>query len=206
MSLKNINKYKKIEESSLSKIWKYTKEHSCGCISGWRHENTYKTNKQNNKEILSVLMHKKYSVTSIQGSYIENHESEAKSKPVSEMAFFVVNIGVDGDDGGQLEEDLVKLGLYFKQESILSIRNGEGFLVGTSKNDKVSPSYKEKISVGTAKYGKVISDYFSKIGARPFAFTSEGIDGPCNIMSKWARSEYAKKIIEKIEKLLKEIS
>lgn len=197
--------YEKIEESSLSKVWAYTKKHSCGCVYGWRSELAYREKQENNHKILTVLMDKGYSITKIRGSYIENRGKEDEKKVVSEMAFFVVNLKTEGDDNGQLESDLVKLGTYFNQDSILSIRVGKGFLVGTSKKPEADPSYGQRVEIGTVKYGKILGEYFSQINGRPFACTSEGIEGPCNLMGKYGRHVVSSNIMKDVERYLKEL-
>lgn len=76
----------KLEESSLSRVWQKTQNHSCGTITSHRDKKTKAQNKQTNKEMLTYLMGKGYSVTKIKGSYIENFGSE-NEKEVGEESF-----------------------------------------------------------------------------------------------------------------------
>jgi hypothetical protein len=176
-----------IDESSLSRIWRKTQDHTCGSISGYRDENTRAENKNNNKIILNYLQGKGYSVTSVQGSYIENFGSDS-AKEVKEPSFFVANDKVEGDDGGQLERDLVKMGRKTDQDSVLVIPHGGkgAYLVGTSRREEAFPSYGEKKVVGSGRFGKAAKEFLSRIQGRKFAF--EEISRPGTRNGKWAQS------------------
>jgi hypothetical protein len=165
----------------LSRIWSKTQKHTCGTITGYRDENTRKQNQQNNREIVNYLRGKGYSLTKVDGIYIENFGSE-NQKEVNEQSFFVCNHEVDGDDGGQLEKDLRKLGERFDQDSIIMIPyGGKGaYLRGTSKRDDAYPSYGKKEVVGNGKYGKVAGQFLSRIRGREFAFEDVEMPGTIN--------------------------
>jgi hypothetical protein len=117
------------------------------------------------------LLSKGYSVTKISGTYIENYKTP-EARDVEERSLFVANQNVEGDDGGQLENDLIKMGEYFDQDSVLIIPiGGEGaYLYGTTKRGEAEPAYGEKYVVGSGKYGKVAGQFLSKIRGRRFAF------------------------------------
>jgi hypothetical protein len=170
-----------IQESSLSRIWSKTQEHSCGVITGYRDENSKSQNKQNNREIVNYLQAKGYSLTKVKGSYIENFGSE-NEKEVGEPSFFVCNHKVDGDDNGQLEKDLRKLGQRFDQDSVLIIPHGGkgAYLVGTSKRDDSFPPYGQKEVVGSGKFGKAAGQFLSRIRGREFAFEDVSLPGTNN--------------------------
>lgn len=179
---------KKTNESGLSRIEHFIRNHSCGIITAFRGEYSYKENKERNKALLQRLLGRGYGVTSIQGSYIES------GKHVNESSFFVANYKVEGDDDGQLENDLFKLGNYYDQESILSIRNGKAYLVGTKKEaeegEELWIKFGEKIEVGTGKYGSEelkAREFLSKIKGRPFVFESGTTGKSDNWMSRYAR-------------------
>jgi len=161
----------KLEESSLSRVWQKTQNHSCGTITSHRDKKTKAQNKQTNKEMLTYLMGKGYSVTKIKGSYIENFGSE-NEKEVGEESFFVCNQKVEGSDGGILEKDLIALGRKYDQDSVLIIpMGGKGsYLYGTSKRDDAYPSYNKKEVVGSGKFGKASGQFLSRIRGRKFAF------------------------------------
>lgn len=161
----------KLDESSLSRLWSKTQKHSCGTITSFRGSKTKAQNRATNKEMLTYLMGKGYSVTKIKGSYIENFGSE-NEKEVGEESFFVCNQKIDGDDGGQLGKDLVALGRKYDQDSVLIIPfGGKGaYLYGTSKRDDAYPSYNKKETVGKGKFGKASGQFLSRIRGREFAF------------------------------------
>lgn len=182
-----------MNESSLSRLWRKTQDHTCGSISGYRDENTRAENKANNKVILNYLQGKGYSVTSVQGSYIENFGTDS-AKEVKEPSFFVCNDKVEGDDGGQLERDLIKMGRKTDQDSILVIPHGGkgAYLVGTSRRDEAFPSYGQKEVVGSGRFGRAAGEFLSRIRGRKIAF--EEIDRPGTRNGKWAQSLLVKRI------------
>lgn len=181
------------DESSLSRLWRKTQDHTCGSISGYRDENTRAENKSNNRVILNYLQGKGYSVTSVQGSYIENFGT-ASAKEVKEPSFFVCNDKVEGDDKGQLERDLIKMGRKTDQDSILVIPHGGkgAYLIGTSRRDEAFPSYGKKETVGSGRFGRAAGEFLSRIRGRSFAF--EEIDRPGTRNGKWAQSLLVKRI------------
>ena len=162
-----------LKESSLSRIQRKLQNHAAGAITAFRGDKTKKENLENNKKILAYLLNKGYSVTKVKGSYIENFGSEDQ-KEVGENSFFVVNGKVEGDDNGQLENDLKLLGQKFDQDSILSVRYQEpAALVGTSDRENAFPGMDTKVTVGKPVFGDSEGEFFSRIGGRKFAFESE---------------------------------
>lgn len=161
-------------ESSLSRIQRKISKHTSGTISAFRDEYSRKENLSRNKEMGAYLRSKGYSVTKIVGSWEETLSNNEK-KVVNEESFFVANQKVEGDDKGELENDLMKLGKKYDQDSILMIPSGgkDAYLVGTSNREDAFPGkYGTKMKIGSAKYGKVMTDIMSKIRGRPFALES----------------------------------
>jgi hypothetical protein len=165
-----IKKY--LGESSLSRIVDHMNNYSCGIITTFRGERTKSVNRINNKEALAVLKRKGYGVTKVKGSYIENFGTDTAIE-VGEESLFVVNHKVKGDDNGELENTLKKLGERYDQDSILSIRKGEAVLIGTSKRDNAFPNYGQKVSQGSGKFGRNAFEFLTRIKGRPFAFVPE---------------------------------
>lgn len=190
--MKQWNTY--VKESSLSRIKSKVDAHSSGAITAFRDEFTKAQNKARNKELFSALKQKGYSITKVKGSYIEQFGKE-NAKEVGEETWFVVNQDVDGDDGGKLEKHLRQLGEKYDQDSILSIRNGKGVLIGTSKREDSFPPYGIFETVGKGKYGKRSGAFFSRIRGREFAF--ESIE-PTTRNGKWALDVMGKRIWEEI--------
>jgi hypothetical protein len=176
-----------IQESSLSRVWAKTQKHTCGSITAFRGEKKRAENLRDNKKMLAYLQSKGYSVTFVLGTYIENRfirdpaygflnpnkkMINKKAVPTNEESFFVCNHNVEGDDGGELERDLFKLGEAYNQDSVLIIPfGGQGaYLLGTSDRPEAYPGYEVKEIVGKGKYGKTAGEFLSKIGGREFAF------------------------------------
>ena len=84
--MENFKKF--LNESGLSRIWSMTQNHVCGAISGYRGDNEPAVNKQNNREIVAYLRSKGYSVTSVDGSYIEDKGSESQRERGQGTFFF----------------------------------------------------------------------------------------------------------------------
>ena len=170
--MKNFNTY--LEESSLSRIWKHSREHDYGTITAFRFPPdcgngkpyTRKENLQRNKSLLAKLRSKGYGVTSIKGSYIENYGS-SEAKEVGEASFFVADI----QDKGNLKKDLLTLGEEFEQDSVIfGEASGAGILHGTNKCPKGYPGYGKKDKQGGAIFGKT-GEFMSKVRGRPFVFS-----------------------------------
>jgi hypothetical protein len=191
---------KYLKESALSRIVDHMEKHSCGIITTYRGERTRAENKSNNREALAVLKRKGYGVTKVKGSYIENFGSDTAIE-VGEDSFFVVNYKVDGDDGGELENVLRKLGERYDQDSILSIRGKDAVLIGTSKRDNAFPNYGQRVPLGSGKFGRAAYEFLTRIKGRPFAFVPEWIEEPDNVMGKWAMASMADKALKEMNLL-----
>lgn len=189
----NFSEY--LNESSLSRIWRHVKDHQAGAISGYRDGNSSSENKKNNREIQAFLRSRGYSVTGVQGNYIENFGSD-NAKEVGEPSFFVVDI----NDTGNLERDLRALGERFDQDSVLIVPQGgkNAELVGTSKRDDAFPEYGKRVKVGSGRFGKVAGQFLSRIRGRQFTF--EAVEDPQTRNGKWAMS----KIAEQVEQEMKD--
>ncbi len=173
---KNFN----IKESSLSRIKDQVDNHACGAVTAFRGNRSLEENRKLNDYIKSYLHNKGFGVTKIKGSYIENMGTSSE-REVGEETLFAVNLKVKGDDGGELERELIRLGERFSQDSILSVRNGKGILIGTNKWLKTPDDltegderllYRDRLEVGKGRYGKVAGEFLSRIRGREFAFES----------------------------------
>jgi hypothetical protein len=166
-----------LQESSLSRIWKHTKEHDSGTITAFRYAPdcgngtpyTKSQNQQRNAQLKAKLLSLGYGVTAIDGYYIENYKSENERK-VKEESFIVIDI----KDKGTLKNDLVKLGLFFEQDSVTyGTPDGAYYLVSSNKCPSGYPG-KGKVGV-SVKLGKPLfgqnGEFFSSVGGRPFVFT-----------------------------------
>lgn len=194
-----------VVESGLSRLHKHISDHSAGAITAYRDEFSRKENQARNKKLLAYLQKKGYSVTSVKGSYIEQFDTP-NAKEVGEASFFVVNTKVEGDDGGQLESDLQKLGRLFDQDSILSVRKGKGTLIGTSRREDSFPGYGVHLEAGKGKFGSAAGKFFSRVKGRVFAFESvdsveEIPNQPSTINGIRARDILAEQVEEELKRL-----
>jgi len=189
-------------EASLNRIYQKTKNHAVGAVTAFRGDKTKAENKANNKKVLAYLLNAGYSVIKVKGSYWENFGSDTQ-KEVGEESFFVANYKIEGDDGGQLERDLIKLGRLYDQDSILSVPfEQSGYLYGTTKREDGFPDYNKKVVVGKPVFGDAKGEFFSRVKGRKFAFESyEEASMPMTYNGKWAVSLYAKEIREELKKL-----
>jgi hypothetical protein len=159
----------KLQESSLSRIQDASERYSVGAISGYRGTRTRSENQAWNRKIMIDLKRRGFGVTSVQGGFIENYGTP-DAQEVDESSFFVANIDVEGDDGGELEAALIYWGRASDQDSIMSKPYGEqAKLIGTTKRPEADPSYNREQIVGTFTGGKV-GKFLSRIRGRPFVF------------------------------------
>lgn len=171
--MEKIKRYKRLEESSLSRIWKHTKEHESGTISAFRYAPecgngqpySRKQNENRNAKLKAQLLSLGYGVTAIDGVYIENYGS-SDAREVNEDSFIVIDL----KDKGSLKNDLIKLGEQYEQDSItFSSASGEYYLIGTNKCPNGYPGYKKENKLGKPMFGEK-GEFHSKINGRPFVF------------------------------------
>jgi hypothetical protein len=187
-----MNKIKEyLNESSLSRVWKHMKEHDSGTITAFRDKRdcgngkdyVHNENLKRNKSLLAKLQSKGYSITRAKGQYIENYGS-SKAKEVGETVFLVVDI----KDNGNLQKDLIKLGLDFEQDSILFMPKGGTFgtLIGTNKCPDAYPGFNIKKTLKNPIFGDK-GVFFTRVNGRPFTLKegSETISSPEGYFGKW---------------------
>lgn len=170
-----MNKFKDfLIESSLSRLWDASRKHDYGTITAFRDRADCNTGKvftksdklKRNASLVSKLLSKGYSVTKIKGSYIENYGSD-DAREVGENSFFVVDI----HDTKNLKKDLMLLGEYFEQDSIIfGLAGKQGDLIGTSRCEKAYPGYHVIATQGGAIFGKG-GEFMSRVKGRPFVFS-----------------------------------
>lgn len=196
-----MNSVDNLAEASLNRIYQKTKNHAVGAVTAFRGDKTKAENKSNNKKVLAYLMNAGYSVIKVKGSYWENFQKPTQ-REVGEESFFVANYKVEGDDSGQLERDLIKLGRLYDQDSILSVPfEKKGYLYGTSKREDGFPDYNQKVVVGKPVFGDAKGEFFSRVKGRKFAFESyEEVSKPMTYNGKWALALIAKDVAEELIK------
>ena len=158
-----------ILESSLSRIYSHVKNHSVGAITAHRAENTPEENAQRNRKLASYLGNRGYNITMIDGGYIEN-PGTPDEREVKEKTLFVVN-PKKGDDDGQLETDLVKLGQLYDQDSVLSYRfGGAPTYIGTTDRQGADPALGQQYKLSSTEWGNPSGPYFSSVRGRKWAY------------------------------------
>jgi len=188
-----------IKESGVSRIWQHISEHDTGFISAWRvarecgkGEKYVRAEKNDaDRKLRAFLQTKGYNITRIHGSYIENFKNKAISKNVSEDSYFVVDDG----DSGNLKSDLLKLGNFFEQDSIVFIPKGGkgGTIIGTNDCPDAFPGGGNEVPIGELQGGE--GEFYSRVGSRAFKFESKDIDPsslePNSLSGKFARKKLA---------------
>ncbi len=192
----------KLNEKSLSRVYSHMKDHDTGTLTAFRYAKdcgdgdvyTKAQNKGRNKQLLAKLMSKGYSVTSVQGKYIENFGTK-DAREVGENVFLVVDI----KDKGTLKTDLLKFGEEFDQDSILFIPKGgkTGSLIGTNHCPNGYPGYGKSVSLKNPVFGAK-GEFMTKVGGRPFILKEEfeQVHPPGDYHGMWAMSIVAKKDVE----------
>lgn len=174
-----------LNESGLSRITTKMTNHAVGMLTAFRGEYTRKENLQRNRSLKAKLLDAGMHVTPVKGHYPENMGS-ADERHVREESFYVVN-PKEGDDNGQLEALLKRLGAEFDQDSIFSKPYGKnGGLIGTSKRENAWPEFDTHHGFEKFKPGSE-SDFMTTVKNRPFTFESFGttLTPPDSRMGKW---------------------
>lgn len=171
-------KIDELKESSLSRVWKTTRDHDCGTISACRYatecgDGVKYTKSQNNDrtaKLKAKLLALGYGVTPIAGTYIENF-GQPNAVEVKEKSFLVADI----KDTGDLRKDLIKLGTEFDQDSItFQEKGGDYFLISSNTCPHGYPGegvIGKSVKLGKPMFGKD-GEFHSKINGRPFVFES----------------------------------
>lgn len=210
MKLKNLLP-QNLNESSLSRVVHHMSNHDCGTITAFRSKEgcgeandkpySLQDNKKRNRQLYAKLESLGYGVTEVDGAYIENF-GKPTAVEVKEDVYFVVDL----KDRGNLEQDLVKLGEEYMQDSIMFIPKGKmGILIGTNKCTDF-PGYGKKVPFSSRSFGKT-GEFMTKVRNRPFMFEDSFLQKECrenyysvaNINGKWATKLTANKDWRDIE-------
>lgn len=153
-------------ESSLSKLWRKYSECDSGTISACRDTSTYKMNRLNMLKLKTELIRKGYSVTAINGKYIENY-GKPNAVEVNERSYMVF----DRKKEGNLRKDLFELGEKYNQDAITycDAKTGNYVLIGTNKTG--FPGYGKELFLGKPHFGRS-GKMHSDINGRSFVFES----------------------------------
>ncbi len=197
--------FKKLFESSLSRIYLQSQGHDVGTISAFRSQRdcgegerfTKNENKANSATLKKELLNLGYSVTKIAGTYIEGYGSNNEVS-VKEDSYFVI----DSQDKGTLEKDLRNLGTKYDQDSITfqsqSNLNSDYYLIGTNKCKNGYPGWNKKIKLGKPIFGKG-GEFHSQIRGRSFVFEGE-VSETSNILDMFPTEIRSLKHIDEIIK------
>jgi hypothetical protein len=187
-----------INETSLSKIWRYTEEYDVAMISAFRkkninclsiidgeegHEFTRKENLERNKDLYSALLELGYGITKVRGNYIENF-GKSNSYEVSEQTFFVVNRKNDSD----FFDNIIKLGKYFCQDSVfIKPKDEDAYLYGTNNSD--FPGLDNQSELGKYHGGQT-GEFMTRVGKtnRPLVFKEHQNVSGMYLISQRART------------------
>ena len=200
-----------LNESSLSRVVHHMANHDCGTITAHRAKEgcgkpgdmpySREDNKKRNRQLYAKLESLGYGITEVDGAYIENFGTP-DAVEVREDVYFVVDL----KDKGTLEQDLVRLGKEYMQDSIMFIPKGKmGILIGTNKCSPY-PGYGKKMPFSSRSFGKP-GEFMTKVRNRPFIFEDSFLQKECNenyysvanINGKWATRIAANKDWRDIE-------
>lgn len=200
--LSQMRKNNNLNESSLSRVWSHMSNHDCGIISASRDGQgctpsmadryTSKENKQRNKQLSAKLQILGYGITRVDGTYVENYNSDNSIK-VYEDAFFVVDL----ENTGKLKADLLELGELYMQDSIMWIphsENGAAYLIGTNHCPDGFPGYRIAEKYTQTSYGKE-GEFMTMINGRPFKFTETDMNE--NVYNNYKNTNYLGKMATK---------
>jgi len=142
-------------------------------------------NMERHRVLRAYLLKKRYGVTDVIGSYIENYMEE-NAVEVLENSLFVVNSNDDPD----FFNEITKLGEMFCQDSVLFLTNGgqDNWLFGT--NYHTFPGYHQKDVLKKYRPG-IKGEFMTKIKNRPF--TTETYED-LQVNSRMMVEKYASKI------------
>lgn len=172
MSYKQLIVESVLAESSMTRFLRKFAEYDAAIITAYRGEYTKSENQARNKKLFSMLNAKGYSITSVKGSYIENHNTP-DAMEVSEHSFVVVNHHNDPS----FLRNIIRLGTAFDQDSILEIKQGtppEAVLHGTSRRDNAWPSFGQTHTLDKGiTLNNTSSEFFTRLGNAKLAFLDE---------------------------------
>ena len=178
--------FKKLVESSLSRVWAQTKKFDAGTISAFRSARdcndgdnySLADNKKNSSILKAKLLKAGYGVTAIDGVYIENYNTP-KAIEVKEESYLVVDL----KNTGNLKKDLIEFGKEFEQDSIAyqNAKTNEYYLISSNTCPNGYPgngTIGVEIKLGKPIFGKD-GEFHSKVNGRPFVFTEIKNDVKC---------------------------
>lgn len=160
-----------INESSMTRFLRQFQKFDAAIITAFRDGNTKSENRALNKELFSALYAAEYSITRVDGSYIENHNTPQASE-VSEDSYVVVNYKNKPNFHGTIK----KLGTHFNQDSVLLISSGDvptAVIFGT--NDAEWPGFGKSESVGRLSLTSG-NPFFTRLRNKQFAFLETPIN------------------------------
>jgi hypothetical protein len=175
---------KQLNESSLSRVWRYSEKYDMAILSANRsqhvncvkklkgdYENksyTPEENEQRNRTLKASCLDKGYGVTKIRGSYIENFETP-QAIEVQEESFVIVNLNNDPN----FNQTIINYSKAFCQDCVLLKEVGkDAILYGT--NNASFPGLDNTVTLGKFK-GGLEAQFMSRVGkskqgGRPFVF------------------------------------
>jgi len=163
------NNEQSLNESSITRFLRHFQKYDAAIITAFRDGFTKRENKARNKELFSALYAAGYSITRVDGSYIENFDTK-DAVTVAEESYVVVNY----KEKSNFHATIKKLGIKYEQDSVLLIHSGDkpsAELFGTNR-DSVWPAY------GTGeKTGKLSlssgNQFFTRLRNKEFAFLTD---------------------------------
>jgi len=151
---------------SLSRLYTHIeKGRSVAFISAHRGDLKPSENKKRAKELRTDIKKSGNTAVPVSGEYIEDHKG--KKIKVKEKTFMVV-----ANNFGKLKKDIMKLGMKYDQDSILTVskKTGSNFH-GTGASGSIKKGEIQRVGgygVGDVKSRKAKRDFGTQIGGKSF--------------------------------------
>ncbi|WP_394992204.1 hypothetical protein [Emticicia sp.] len=102
-------------------LYQHILAHNCAIITSFRNsdEKSDQENFETNSDLKAYLLNKRYGLTSVTGSYIEDYNTEL-AKEVREGSYFVVSLY----DDDNFKNNIKKLGKHYNQDDVILIDKG----------------------------------------------------------------------------------
>lgn len=165
----NKKKLQLLNEYSFSRVYNKLKNGTCAMMTAYRGTNSHTENERRQKSLKQELQKLGYSFNEFNGYYIE-YTRDSEAKPQLEKSLLIYPKSLK-----DFKENIIELGTKYDQDTILYIKDGEGFLIGATGNDPDFPKGQE-VSIGKVTASKIAQIYSERNG-KTFIFESMQPDG-----------------------------
>lgn len=176
------------------------RQHATAVVSGQRAERPG-ANEDSALQMVAFFKDKRYGVIAVTARVCEQDPAAASAQPWP-VAYFISNLKVAGDDGGELEQDVQAVAELFDHDNILSLRIGApAMLIGTSKRQDVVPAFGQRRAIRDITPASRTQDVLSAMHGRHFV-----VDGaqefayPDSLFGIWGLKAVARNVRQRLHK------